>query len=347
MREMPLTLTSARDAIAYLESFLNNRAGLLFRAVLVLCQAITIILTWRLWQTRDLPPTLPALPLPQIDTGLLLLGSLLIVLVVPLPGLVIHSLLLTYAIASDQTRLQPEIISLLILMWGTLESYGLKMIARGHLIALWFFAGFNKLISSGYWTGLSFAHPLSASRVALLPFVEIALGVLTLLRRTRKIAIVLAFVLHIGIFMMVAVRLNRNSAIWFWNVGLAFAAIALLYPWNESFISSVRKLHPVPAVLVLLILVSPIGFYFGIVDAYLAHNLYSRNVPYAVWHTTAGERKSLHTVKPLNVPLPPEHRLFESSFQQLCSTGDYLLIHDPRWWARARGYERRRIECGR
>ena len=29
----------------------------------------------------------------------------------------------------------------------------------------------------------------------------------------------------------------------------------------------------------MILLIAPLGFYFGVVDAYLAHNLYSSNTP--------------------------------------------------------------------
>ncbi|MDQ3657413.1 MAG: hypothetical protein M3457_20350, partial [Chloroflexota bacterium] len=61
---------------------------LAFRALVVACQAATIWITWPLWQVHANPPMLPALPLPAFDMGFLLIASLLLILVLPLPGIV-------------------------------------------------------------------------------------------------------------------------------------------------------------------------------------------------------------------------------------------------------------------
>jgi hypothetical protein len=57
---------------------------------------------------------------------------------------------MAYAVLIDQTRLQPEIVSLIFLLWGTLPDPNLKTLARAHLIALWCFAGLNKLLSPAF-----------------------------------------------------------------------------------------------------------------------------------------------------------------------------------------------------
>jgi hypothetical protein len=320
-----------------------------FLCLLVICQAATILLTWQLWQVHRKPPMLPALPLPEVSTGIVLLVSLAAIFIRPLPGLIAHTVLVIYSILIDQTRLQPEIVSMVILMWGALRWDSLKTIARTHLISLWFFAGLNKLLSPGYLASISFlVYPRSSSRVLLLPLIEITMGLLALIPRSRKVAAALAFTLHMTIFILLSPLISSTGlAVWFWNLALALAGFALIYPWNESLPSSLQKSNPLATVLAVLILVSPIGFYFGIVDAYLAHNLYSKNIPSAVWYHSSGLVQGIDTRSTLNVPIPPEHRLFESYFSQSCRRGDYLVIHDSRYWAKLRGYELRRLECNR
>lgn len=349
LSKMRSGLAFARTLLSQVESRLYCLDQPLFLWLLAICQAVTILLTWRLWQVHRMPPMLPALALPEISTGILLLVSLAGVFIRPLPALIVHTVVVIYSILIDQTRLQPEIVSLVILMWGSLQWHSLKTVARAHLISLWFFAGLNKLLSPGYLSDISLSqNPRSASRTLLLPLVEMSLGIFAFIPRTRKVAAILAFILHITFFAVLSpLRQNKNSAIWFWNVGLAFAGFALLYPWKDSLISSLQKSNPLAAALALLILISPIGFYFGIVDAYLAHNLYSNNTPSAVWYHSNGSREGIDTRNTLNVPIPPEHRLFENYFNQSCEPGDYLLIHDSRYWARLRGYGQRRIECVR
>lgn len=289
---------------------------------------------------------LPGLPLPELNLGVLILVSLAAIFVRPLAGLILHTIVILYSILIDQTRLQPEIVSMVILMWGSLRSPSFKLIARSHLVALWFFAGLNKMLSVGYLSSLSLAHPRSTSRAALLPLVELALGILTLIPRSRSFAAALAFTLHITIFALV-LRSRPGSPILFWNLALAFAGFALISSWSRSLSSNLKELNPVAAAVALFVLISPIGFYFGIFDAYLSHHLYSKSIPTAVWHRANGKPDGIETWHTLNVPIPPEHRLFEAYFNDSCERGDFLIIRDPRHWARWRGYAERRVDCVR
>ena len=121
-----------------------------FRTLVLACQVATLWITWPLWQVRDSPPMLPALSLPAFDLGWPLICSLLLVLVAPLPGMTIQTILLLYAVLIDQTRLQPEVVSLLFLLWGTMPNPTAKGFARAHLLTLWLFAGFHKLLSPAF-----------------------------------------------------------------------------------------------------------------------------------------------------------------------------------------------------
>ena len=317
-----------------------------FLCLVVICQTITVLVTWRLWQIHRSPPMLPALPLPELNLGIIILVSLAAILVRPLAGLIIHTIVILYSILIDQSRLQPEIVSMVILMWGSRRSPSLKVIARAHLVSLWLFAGLNKLLSVGYMSSLSLAHPRSTSRAFLLPLVELTLGMLALIPRGRSFAAALAFALHITIFAFV-LKGKPGSPILCWNLALAFAGFAFISSWSRSLSSNLKELNPVAASVVLLILISPIGFYFGIFDAYLSHHLYSKSVPIAIWYRANGKREGIDTWKTLNVPLPPEHRLYEAYFNASCERGDFLIIRDPRHWAKWRGYTERRVDCVR
>jgi hypothetical protein len=290
---------------------------------------------------------LPALPLPEISSGVILLITLVGILFRPLTGLSLHTAVVVYSILVDQTRLQPEIVSLLILMWGSLAFSSLKILARAHLVSLWFFVGLNKLLSSGYRANFKFLHhPFSSSRALMIPIVEILIAVLVCIPRSRKIAALLACGLHLGIFAEL-VHGNGNSAVWAWNIALAFAAVAFFYSWQESAVRALRDSSAWAKAGALLILISPLGFYFGLGDPYLAHNLYSKNTPVAVWRRADGTSDAIQTWRAFNVPMPPEHRLFEQYFNELCGPGDYLVIQDPRYWAALRGYSERVIPCVR
>lgn len=311
----------------------------IFRWLLVGCQAVTLVVTWPLWQVRTMPPMLPAVSLPSFDMGWLLLASLAVILVRPRVGLILNSLIFIYAILIDQTRLQPEVVSLLLLMWGTLGDASALAVGRGHLIALWIWAGANKLLSPLFmqstagWMldGLLPSAPdwLRVNAGYLIGGAELAVGVLAIFPRTRRLAGVIAFGLHTGILLTLSpLGHNYNPAVWAWNFGLALAGLAFIGSWREPMIGSLKVCKRWVVVLVLFLLVSPFGFYVGLLDAYLSHNLYSSNVPQA--QTTALDPGI--TWQLLNVPLPPERRLFEAFFRQTCKVGDVMVIRDTRWW---------------
>ena len=295
---------------------------------------------------------LPALPLPAFDMGVLLLVSLAFTLFRPLSGVILHSLLLVYAMLSDQTRIQPEIVSLALLLWGALPSAGARTVGRAHLIALWSWAGINKLLSPAFLSStgpMMFATLfrgvpgwLHASSGYLIACAELTTGLLAIFPRTRRLAALLAFGLHGGILLTLAAR-RWNEAVWPWNVAAALAGFALIYPWKSSLWASIRASRRAAGLVALIILFSPALWFVGMTDAYLAHHLYSEDVPRA--SSTALDPNAVWNS--FNVPLPPEQRLFEQFFRLTCAPGDTMTIIDERWWYRAQGQERRMLECTR
>jgi hypothetical protein len=332
---------------------------LAFRWLVIACQAVTIWITWPLWQHHDTPPMLPAAPLPSFDVGLPLLASLVVALFAPVLGFALHTLLLLYAMAVDQTRMQPELISLAFLLWGTLPNATLVTFARAHLISLWVFAGFNKLVSPTFlnetapWllSGLPFGAPpwIEANIGYIIATGELLTGLLAIFPPTRLLAALMAFALHAGILLDLGpLGLNINESVWPWNVALAFAGFAFIAPWKESIFQSLRQCTPWVRPLVILLVVAPLGFQFGLVDAYLSHNLYSSNIVRVSLECRGGCRKFADpsaTRKAFNVPMPPEPRLYEQYFHLTCRRGDAMVIRDPRWWAQQQGIEERRLIC--
>ncbi|HEX4147355.1 MAG TPA: MauE/DoxX family redox-associated membrane protein [Pirellulales bacterium] len=319
--------------------------GLLaFRWLAVAAQGLTVWFTWPLWQVRETQPLLPLAPLPQFDVGWLLAGSLAVVLVAPRVGVALHAAVLFVAILLDQTRLQPELISTCFLLLATLPAPGARLLGRTHLVALWFFSGFHKLISPGYY--LQFSTQLwplllpsysseSARWVAwFMAMFEILLGLMAVVPRTRRAAAWLAMAWHLGV-LAVLVRLQWNEAVWPWNITLALSGFALVLPWRESLAEDFRRAGVLVRLAAILLLVSPLGYYLGIVDAYLSHCLYSGNLPMAHWK---GRELVAYTYKDLHVPLPPTYRTYKAYFHAVAKPGDEMTIDDPRWCARAFGY---------
>lgn len=315
-----------------------------FRAVVCLALVATVWITWPLWSVRDTPPLLPWLDLPQLPLGLPLIAAALATLVIPVPGAIVVSALVAYGMVTDQTRMQPELFSLPILLWGSLPSPSARLIARAHLLTLWFFAGVHKLASP------DFISDTAASLAAALPFsvpqfllglgaglvatVEIGTALLALWPQSRRLAAWCALILHGGIVLSLALPGEwRNVAVWPWNIALAGSGFALIAPWTTILQVAWRAVPLLPRIVALAMMAMPIGFYAGIVDAYPAHQLYSSGVASATVYCPAGcrpEQDVNATWYALKVPLPPEPRLFYASFAKSCAPGDTLRIDPPR-----------------
>ena len=333
---MPQTDTEAQQALV---------PFLLLRWFLVVSQAVTVGLTWDIWQARSEPPMLPMIDLPAIDMGIWVLGSLAVVLVEPRIGIAFHAVVLGLAMLADQARIQPQVISHVLLLCGTLAPLG--MLARAHVVAVWFYAGLSKLLSSGFAEGT--AHELlkglwpEAGRGAAFWFAvliwgsEMLVPVFVLPLRTRKAAAVAGIGMHAFILLLLSpLCLKYNSSVWPWNVSLAAASYVFFFQWEEQWLPEFLKAPAVMKAALVVLLVSPIGHYFGVVDAYLAHSLYSDHVPMAVIRSADGSQRNVafEYYKKTNAFPPPEHRIYDAYFERAAKPGDVMTVTDPRWWYR-------------
>ncbi len=325
------------------------------RALVVACAAgaiATYLVTWHVWSPRTAVPTLPLISaLGGVPFGAALIVSALISVVRPRVGAVIHTLLLGAAVLGDQIRLQPEFISLGILLlaagWATdrtdadpgSRSRALD-VARWHLGTLWIWAGIHKLLSRGWETGGAtflaslLGHPSLGRAIAIgAPLTEIGLGLAALNPRTWPVVRWVALVFHLAIFATL-LKGDWNSAVWPWNVALGVAAWLLFAPRprvTTGVPTPIGQRRPHAATLLgVLFAVYPVGFYLGLTDAYLAHNLYSSNTAVGYVCVSSGQSCSLSpfssTWSALNVPLPPEPRLYRAWFAKVCAPGEQLRI---------------------
>jgi hypothetical protein len=310
----------------------------LARPVFVVAQSASIVVTWGLWQARSSPPPLPAFDaLPQIDMGVILLGTLVLVALKPGPGVVAHCTALVLAFAMDQTRLQPEFVSLAFLLVGTTRVPWARTVAAAHLVALWFWAGLNKALSLDFMDQAAVflfdSFPLLPG--ALRPYfgwviiaTEISIGVLLLVPRARRAGVLLAVGLHV-LGLLALVNARWNVAVWPWNAALAVAAVAFF--WAPPERTRTRASVPVFALFGLL----PIAFYAGYLDAYLGHNLYTSNTASALACEGLPPSPCLPgpwraTWSAFRVPLPPEPRLYRAYFDEVCAPGSILRVYPRR-----------------
>jgi len=322
-----------------------------FRSLLILTQAATILVTWPLWQMRDTPPMLPAASLPQLDMGLLLLGSLALIAVAPKTGLAVHTMLVGAAISLDQMRLQPPIISQVLLLWSTLPGRSAATIGRAHLLALWFYAGAYKLLSPYYLDGdlrwlLRELYPAATDGMCLVfalgvAGTELALAIGVCCRATRRLAGPLVYVFHLGILLSLSpLGIGWDPGVWAWNFALAVSGLVLIRSWETRMLDDLNAAPAWTTAVVAVLLLSPLGYSFGLVDTCFCHLLYSNHVPLARIHTAHGSHP-IDTRRQLNVPVPQMHRLYRAHFQAVAAPQDRLQIVDPRWWYRHSGRETR------
>lgn len=327
------------------EGLVGDRVAL-FRWLAVGCQAVTIIVTWDLWQVRDAPPMLPVpgVGVGQVSVGVLLLASLALTLARPRVGAWSHVVVLAYACLADQTRLQPETVSLAVLVLATALPRVGPTLARSHLSSLWIWSGLHKLLSTGFATGSALfifnglpVRPAAlASRFGwIVAGTEIAVGVLTAVPRLRRFGVVAAFALHgLVLYVLSPWGNDWNVSVWPWNLALPLAALAFVWPADPRSTGE-EAMPPVPGsgrpvwvyAIPLVAMVFPAGFYLGVVDAYVSHNLYS-DTNAAAFCLPAGCRSASFnaTWDAFEVPLPPEPRLYVQYFDELCQPGEQLVV---------------------
>ncbi|MFN0020324.1 MAG: leucine-rich repeat domain-containing protein [Pirellulaceae bacterium] len=274
--------------------------------------------------------------MPQFSFGLLLVASLAIVLIRPIPGILIHVGVYAAACVFDQTRIQPQVISLIVLMAACAHPEG-TWFARWYLVAMWLWSGLHKLLSAEWlgWGSWSFLeacgidgndwHLYFALTVAG-GEILVALAAIIWPRRAAPCCVVL----HLGILLALLVR-NHNASVWPWNLATAVVgAWILLRPavphmerWRLGIVSG--------------LLVLPAAYYANLLNPHLAFVLYSGNLPLA-YHTTPTKVSELGGWHGLAVPFPDSPRLYLQAFRHKAAAGDKLAIDDPRWGQSDRYY---------
>ena len=328
------------------------------RAILVACQALTIGLTWPLWQLRASPPLPPLLPLvrfvPQFSVGFVLLATLALVLWRPRGGIAVHFAALALAIVQDETRFQPQVLSLALLMLATLPGTGARFVGLAHLVALWSWSGFHKLLSPEYLAhgGIlvtkrfaTFPEAIACSLMVAVALLEVALALAACSARTRPLARVAGAAFHLGVLIWLSpLVLDWNEAIWPWNVALVFAAWILLGGDTPLFKEQWRAAPRWARAVVVVELVAPAGYQAGLVPAPLAHALYCMSTPHALWHHADGRVEHLQEQSELGVFLPATDHALEASFHARARAGDRLVIVEKRPLLRAMGRRERILE---
>jgi uncharacterized membrane protein YphA (DoxX/SURF4 family) len=313
----------------------------LMLAVCCICVAATILTTWPLWQDRVHPPNVPLLPwLGGISFGVPLLGSLLIQLWAPRMGTYLFCLVLAAAMACDLIRCQPQMFALPVLMVACVWP-GFRVVGRWFLVAMWLWAGLHKLLSPdwmgpsswslldrmGWEAALDWYQPFAWS-VAI---GEIVLAVVAVAK--PRWAAIPAAALHLGIVVML-LDMGWNFSVLYWNIANAFVGAWLLWTCPDDRTASARPIAAWPAerwqqAVTVILLVTPAGVYNGWVPHFLAHVLYSDNMPKAMMTTLDGPEE-MDTWDTLHAPLPRVPAILRGYFQRIARPGEKLHLYETR-----------------
>ena len=273
------------------------------------------------------------------------------------------SVLLTIVLVFlDQTRLQPWVyqyaIMLALLVFALPDSVNQKaVVAANQLVVatLYIWSGLQKLS----WT---FVHEVAPRLVELagvhlssrylstlaisIAICEALIGVGLLLKRTRRIAVVLACLMHSTIlFTLIVSRLN--TVVWPWNVAMVAIIVILFQRNDQAPLEHVRhwRRDYLPTAAMLICGLLPVLSFVGAWDLYLSGALYSGKSPVGVmrigdslrdrlspaargltFRTSRGELMLPFyewSVAELNVPPYPEVRVYREIARQLCVLGGH------------------------
>ena len=309
-----------------------NRSQYLLLCLVVACQFVTVLITWPVWNVRTDPPNLPLIPLPDISFGIPIVATLIAALIWPVRGVAAHAVLYLLACIWDQYRLQPQVISLLVLMFACVSQQGLWF-GRWYLAAMWLWAGIHKFLSPDWfgWSSWVFlndsglpADSLHVYFAALVATAEVALGLVAIFAPKR--AAIPCLIMHLTILLLLSplVR-NFNPSVWPWNFASGIAGWWIL---RQQADMTLTRWHYATVAALLIV---PAGFYADLVNPHLAFVLYSGNMPTAL-HTGHGYVRRLDGWAGLTVPFPDSPRLFVQFFRQTAAPGEKLVISDPRPW---------------
>jgi len=337
----------------------------LIKSVLALGLLFSILFSHNLWAGQRWFPTCAFIegfyigpPYDYVLLGVEIV-LLLLLLIAPQTRLYIFLILVlhTFWILLDQNRLQPwffiytaMLLVLFFYNWridNVNNYYSFFIILQLCLAAVYVYSGLQKLnpgfIEETYpW----FIKPLKVifserQMIALnktgyfIPFYEIALGILLLIKPIRYIAIPMAICLHLAIiFLMGPFGNNYNSVVWPWNIVMILLVLLLFSGKTTERYFAISHLFQVPVFYVIIIVfwVMPAFNLFNRWETYLSFSLYSGNnhngkiilndkayekLPFYIKHYVYDE-SDLHMLYPkswcineLNAPMYPERRIFE------------------------------------
>lgn len=145
-----------------------------------------------------------------------------------------------------------------------------------HIIYPWLISPFRNYCS---YSTFVFIQKL----VWLIPIWEGIVTLLLLFRKTRKVGLVMAIIIHIVILILYSpLHLNYFGPLFPFNVSLIFIVFYLFRNYEGNLFSDLLLVMIKPIVIAVFIfsIGFPISYYFGYGHAYLSYDLYSGNYRY-------------------------------------------------------------------
>lgn len=302
-------------------------------------------------------PILPSLTLPHdfVISIALVLTLILSAITAHARRYLVASVVLTIVLVLlDQVRLQPWVYEYAIMLALLAFAINAKAIVAANqtvIATLYFWSGLQKLS----WSFVNEVAPtlvesagihLSSRYLTIIAVAmaicEALIGVGLLLRRTRRVAVVLACLMH-SIILCTLIALRLNTVVWPWNV--AMMAITIILFWRNDDSAFVGMSYLPKAAMLICGLLPSLSF-IGAWDLYLSGALYSGKSAVGVMRISESLRDRLPatakevtfrtsrgelmlpfyewSLAELNVPPYPEVRVYRELARQLC-----VLDTDP------------------
>lgn len=286
------------------------------------------------------------------------------------PLLILFTSLL-YLLIEDQMRWQPWVYIYILILLPFLFNIDKRqklVFLRILFIGIYIWSGIHKI--NPYFNDLiveSFAVDffkiknlevisILKSNGAVIPIFEITCGLLLLFTTTRKLAVLGILSMHIFIFIYLSpLVMMGNYIVLPWNIFMILAVYLLFYNESEKIIFSynIYKKAKIFYSILIFVLCIPSLNHIKLWDTYASFSLYSGNasnfyilsqksIPkltkYEILNEQLLEGKIIDIGKwssdQLNVPIPPERRLFNQIIAKLNKTQlklSFLETNSPLW----------------
>tara|TARA_R110001632_G_scaffold89433_4_gene192837 strand:- start:4379 stop:5554 length:1176 start_codon:yes stop_codon:yes gene_type:complete len=187
----------------------------------------------------------------------------------------------------------------------------------------------------------------------IFPIIEISIGILILLKKTRKIGVLLITITHIFILYYLIFGIKGNYVIIPWNIFMMIGGFLLFYQKKDPLKMPKNSFLKIT---LLIVAILPIGYLIGEIDKSVSFSLYDGKLKSLYLLENKTQENSINFYKTLikkgsikdfnawsfnemNVPFYPEDRFIRQlQLLEIDSEKNYLLTEIPLWRRNLLGY---------